>query len=203
MRSLLAAAAALVLSISSVSAQQASVISCYLEGTIGAGISKVTVSDAVTGDHLALASNGLLAAPGIGCDAHFGEMIVGGFGRYDFGKSSTSISAGGDTLGAHFDKMWLVAARAGMKVNPATTVYGFLGYSGMDLTFDANGGDVAGLKLNGLAVGGGIEWMIGGSWIAKADYTYTSLNTKTLAPDVNVDPVIHQVRVGVAYRFMP
>lgn len=198
MRILFAAALALVASLATASAQP---LTCHLEATIGAGVSIAKIKDDVTGEKIALASNGLLIAPGAGCDVHFGDTLIGAFGRYDFGTVKSSITLMGDTLTAEMKQTWLVAARAGMRVNPATIAYGFLGYSGMKLDLGAGSTELT-KDLNGLAVGGGLEWMMGGPFAMKLEYTYTHLNTEGLGGNIELNPSRHDVRLGATYRFL-
>lgn len=59
----------------------------------------------------------------------------------------------------------------------------------------------------GWTAGAGVEFAVSGNWSAKLEYDYIDLSRRTLdlsafgLPDVNVDPNIHLVKLGLNYRF--
>jgi opacity protein-like surface antigen len=184
----------------SISPALAGPVSCYLEGTTGIGVSS-TKLDGVgfAGSLDGLSSNGWLYAPGIGCDMRVDKMVVGLMGRYDFGKLETSASLGATSVNVHINRPWMVAAKLGMEVNPATVVYGVAGLTGAQLDLTALTGDKFNLK--GKVIGGGVEWIISGPWSAKAEYTYSMFDKQNLYSLVDVTPNVHAMRVGFTYRF--
>ena len=61
----------------------------------------------------------------------------------------------------------------------------------------------------GWTAGAGVEFAAGGNWTAKLEYDYIDLARRTYAlgdfglPNLNVDPDIHVVKLGLNYRFTP
>jgi len=59
----------------------------------------------------------------------------------------------------------------------------------------------------GWTAGAGVEFAVSGNWSAKAEYDYISLSRRMIGlsafglPDVNVDPNIHLIKLGLNYRF--
>ncbi len=73
---------------------------------------------------------------------------------------------------------------------------------------DASGNPVSQLSRHhaGWTAGAGVEWLVGGAWSAKADYSYVSLGARAYdlggfgLPAIEVRPDIHTVRFGLNYH---
>lgn len=175
-------------------------VSCYLEGTTGAGVSSTKLDvpswpASING----LSSTGWLYAPGAGCDMRVDKMVIGLAGRYEVGKLTTSASLSGSSVDIHINRPWMIAGKLGMEVNAATVVYGLAGLTGAQLDLTSLGGDKFSMK--GKVLGAGVEWVISGPWSAKAEYTVSMFDKQNLYSLVDVTPTVHAARVGITYRF--
>jgi len=96
-----------------------------------------------------------------------------------------------------------VGARVGVILSPAMLLYGKIGYTNLRTTLDTNGEldedeeenflDEANLTgLDGVRVGGGIEFLLGTNAFVKAEYRYSNYEQGIQR---------HQGVVGVGFRF--
>jgi hypothetical protein len=172
-------------------------LSCYVEGTVGVGVTSTKLDLGSNTGIAGLASSGWLAAPGGGCDIRSDKLLFGAFGRYDLGHETTKFSSGGFGASPRINNPWLVGGRIGTEVNPTTIVYGLLGYGGATMDTTSFGGEKSALR--GLTIGGGIEWVVGpGPLSAKMEYDY-ALYSKVTIGGVDLTPTGHQVRIGFSY----
>ncbi len=129
------------------------------------------------------------------------------------------------TFGSPVDQPRLAAAPYNATIDYANTVRGRAGYAfGRWLPYltggfawghshvnlnDATGAVFAapGKIQTGWTVGAGVEFAVSGNWTAKLEYDYVDLSRRMYdlsgfgLPDVNVDPSIHLVKLGLNYRF--
>lgn len=106
---------------------------------------------------------------GVGYDHQFGRVVLG-------------VEASADNV---FDRRDLsVGARVGYAVTDSILVYGTAGY--------ANWKQFTNVELEGLRVGGGLEFNVVGPVYAKVQYTYTDFEANTGK---------HGVKTGVGLRF--
>ena len=100
-----------------------------------------------------------------------------------------------------------VSALAGVLARDNVLVYGRLGYVATNFEETLSGGGFrfsADETLDGLRVGGGVDVAINERASVRAEYTYTDyedLSSSDPGLIVEVSPVEHLFRVGVAYRF--
>ncbi len=187
------------------SSAMAGPVTCYVEGTVGVGIASSKMSMDTVGSLDGLSSNGVLYAPGAGCDYRISDkMILGVMTRYDFGTLDTTLTWGTTELSAKLKNQWMVGARFGVELNPVTIGYVLAGYGGAKVDL---GDPDFNYDPKGKVVGAGIEWMIpGSSLVGKVEYSYTMYDKKSFdlggpAPlDVKTDA--HAVRFGLVYRFL-
>lgn len=132
----------------------AAAVQCFLEASAAKNITQTEVSDAF--GPVTLAADGLAGGLGFGCDlaldmatgAGFGTPVIGVLARYDWNDIKTTI--GSDTMSG--DATWMVAARAGIKINPSVLAYVLGGVAGTSLSY-------AGLETDpqGILMGAGLE----------------------------------------------
>lgn len=130
---------------------------------------------------------------GLGVEYNFGELTgdIAGAGAEELGV------AGGDIV---VDEMATVFARAGYAVSDQFLAYGLLGYSRASSTItDAAGGSLSS-DLDGYTAGLGGEYKFTQNWSTYAEYTYTDFGTIS-GTDSARELDLHQVRLGVNYRF--
>jgi outer membrane immunogenic protein len=111
---------------------------------------------------------------------------------------------------AAWDSQWAASARAGYLLMPKSLIYGLIGYTKLDggFVFDQSVTTFT-TDFKGLTLGGGIEQMLSAGWAIKAEYRWVDLGDATtpavnndgLANGTKVDNNLHQVRLGLVYRF--
>lgn len=138
-------AAALAVAVSATPATSA--VTCFLEGSAGKNVTTSRVSD-IDGP-LVVSADGLQGGVGAGCDYAIGNVVeVGLLARYDLPDIKTRLG----TANLDGDAVWSVAARAGIRINPGTLVYGLAGIAGTELTYPGiNTGP------QGILLGAGLE----------------------------------------------
>jgi opacity protein-like surface antigen len=111
-----------------------------------------------------LNSHGIVGDVRLGGDIQRGRFVFGVYGAYNFSGMETSGSIA-DLGGFDIEKgdEWLVAARAGLLVNPRTLAYVLAGYSQTEYEFSIHGDGERESKtvdFSGLVVGGGVEFAL-------------------------------------------
>jgi len=138
--------------------------------------------------------------------ALLGTLVVGAFVDYDFASMGSDSSYGiGNQLS--------VGGRLGYLVAPTTLFFSTVGYAHADASNINPGLGFAGLRgdigsFDGYFVGSGVELLIGGGFSLKAEYRYTSYQSRGTKFDIaplelvtTVKPEIQTARISLNYRF--
>ena len=181
--------AALLLVASTVSAFAG--VACYGGLSAGKGITETSTSD-ISGP-VTISASGLIGGVELGCDYAIGSTVIGALARYDLMDLNATYQAGK----IDGDAMWTIAARAGVKINPGTLVYGLAGISGTELTYP-------GLNIDptGITYGAGLEIDLATNNLAAfVEWSHVSLDERKTALGVKLDPESDLLRVGVRMKF--
>lgn len=190
----IAPAAALIVALSAGPA--AANVACYVDINGGKTITSTRVGDAFSGP-VTIAADGLQAGLGGGCDVTvpgiMHGLVIGLLGRYDLQDVSTKFDGGSISS----DAAWTAAARAGVRVNPGTLIYGLAGMSWTDIAYPG----ATEISPRGYVYGAGLEIDIGIPNLSLyAEYNRTTWGKAT---DLNVTlrPASDAVRVGLKLKF--
>lgn len=176
---------------------------CWGAANLGYGMqtSQYTAFDGFTNTSLEEAAKDVSYGVGIGCDVQAGNFVLGAMADMDWTRADGNVAA--------WDSQWAASARAGYLLMPKTLIYGLIGYTKLDggFVFDQFATTFT-TDFRGLTLGGGIEQMLAGGWAIKAEYRWVDLGDATtpvaidgLADGTKVDNNLHQVRLGLVYRF--
>jgi opacity protein-like surface antigen len=164
---------------------------CYVGASVGAQASILEANGAIEG--VSIGTQSLLAGPEAGCDLRFDGVLIGALARYDF---SNIKEQGFDSAG-----QWMLAARAGINLNPSTLVYGL---AGLAVTkFDAP--TLQSKSANGWIAGAGLEFDLGWkgtplSLFAEYNFVrYQSIRFTDGEIGASLKPDEHIARVGVRF----
>jgi outer membrane immunogenic protein len=174
---------------------------CWGAANLGYGMQTsqyTTIADATLEEAAKDVSYGV----GAGCDGQAGSFVFGAMADMDWTRAEGNV--------AGWDSQWAAAVRAGALLTPKTLLYGLVGYTKLDGGFSfGTGVNTFSRDMKGLTLGGGVEQMLSGGWAIKAEYRWVDLGDAT-APDgvfdgledgTKVDNNLHQVRLGLVYRF--
>ncbi len=107
----------------------------------------------------------------VGCDLQIGNIVLGGFGDYDWGHVSQ--------FGGISYKEWSFGGRAGVVVAPTVLIYALANRP--QIQYSGN-------SFNGLGVGGGVEVQLTKNWATALEYRHETFDT--IAPvNVHVDTI--------------
>lgn len=101
-------------------------VKCFVGGSVGYGISAMSVSD--TESSIKLATQTPIIAPEVGCKMSISSIMLGGLLRYDF------LDIKGNSIGGN--GRWMAAATLGWSPLPGGEIYTLAGFSGTRLKFD-------------------------------------------------------------------
>ncbi len=165
-----------------------------------------------------LGASGFLYGVGAGCDVQpkGSSIVLGIFADYTKYNSVDwnldVLPPGGINFTTSLNDQWTVGARVGVLPTTSTLIYFLAGYT--QARMDAFSGSIAGAPLGslsmptftGMALGGGIQTSLGGGWFAGAEYrmnhyTAQSVAIGTSGLALNVEPVSHEARASLAYKF--
>lgn len=132
---------------------------------------------------------------GLGAEYNFGKYEGGLSGEY----GAVAAAEGFDDLNVEIDEMVTVFARAGYAVSDQFLAYGLLGYSWANGTFSA-AGESESEDLKGATIGLGGEYKFNQNWSTFGEYAYTNFGDIDNT-DGNLEADLHQVKLGVNYRF--
>lgn len=153
---------------------------------------------------------GLLGSVFVGGDYQISDrVLVGALGDLTWPGMQSVLTAGGAisaTVTTHTDMAWTVGGRVGYLITPSALLYALAGYTNQGfstLGFAGNGATVfsSNDRLSGITVGPGLEFTIAKGWSTRLEYRYSSFETRTLANGETIQPSMHTVRVGLAYKF--
>lgn len=170
-------------------------VTCYADINAGKTITSTKVSDPWSGP-VSFAADGFQGGIGGGCDylipGVMHGLVIGVLGRYDLQDISTAL----DAAKISSDHAWTAAARAGVKINPGTLVYGLAGMSWTEISYP---GDMA-ISPRGYVYGAGIELDIGIPNLAGyVEWNHTTWG-KASDFDVTIRPESDTIRVGLKLK---
>jgi outer membrane immunogenic protein len=147
-------------------------------------------------------SDGVSYGVGLGYDFQTGGMVVGVEAEAadsTVDECVTGVSLATDELCAELGRDLYVGGRVGAAVSPNVLLYGKAGYTNNRAALDYEDGTAAttldferGENLDGLRVGGGLEFALGPNSFAKTEYRYSNYEQGFEK---------HQVVAGFGFRF--
>jgi len=193
---------------------------CYVGGNLGYVVQTQRAVDDIGAFKfdVSTAADGFTYGIAGGCDLQMGSspFVIGAMTDYDWTNSRDKIvfntTGGGPTVVGDItiDNTWFVGGRFGILVTPRVLIYGVGGYTYVysSTVLDPTG-PAAGVSSDGggITAGAGIEALAASGWSAKFEYRFVDLDNDTIKWDTPIDSVakvnnnLHQVRLGVTYRF--
>jgi high affinity Mn2+ porin len=179
----------------------------YGDGSFGPGTNALPAQGVL----LPPSPTGLIGGYQVGYNRQFGNNVVLGF------EADASFSSPQDTarlmpapFHTTFDYFATARGRIGYAFGalmPYVTGGVAWGRTKLNLN-DADGDLIASTTRDhfGWTAGAGVEFAVGGNWTAKVEYAYLDLMRQTYdlgnagLPNVNVDPSVHTLKVGLNYR---
>ncbi|HEY0086516.1 MAG TPA: outer membrane beta-barrel protein [Allosphingosinicella sp.] len=144
-------------------------------------------------------TDGLTYGVGIGFDVQSGRTVFGVEAEAmesEIDECVTGVPAAGDSLCAKAGRDLYVGGRAGMVVGANSLVYAKAGYTNtrLELEYDPAVGTTTSASddLDGVRVGGGVQFGLGPNLYAKAEYRYSNYEAGFEK---------HQGLVGVGFKF--
>ena len=147
-------------------------------------------------------TSGVLYGAQVGYDVQRGGAVFGvetEITDSTVDECATGVEVATDELCAQFGRDLYVGGRVGAAVSPSILLYGKAGYTNGRVAVDYEDGTTAtapdfevGRNLDGLRVGGGLEYAIGPNSYAKTEYRYSNY-------EQGFDR--HQVVAGFGFRF--
>ncbi len=147
-------------------------------------------------------SDGIAYGAGVGYDFQTGGMVIGVEGEVSdstVDECIGGVALAGDQLCAEFGRDLYVGGRVGGTLSPNTLIYAKAGYTNGRVALDYEDGTAGTAldyrlseNLDGLRVGGGLEFALGPNSFAKAEYRYSNYEQ---------DFDKHQVVAGFGFRF--
>ncbi len=211
MRFALSAVAAVAVTALAAPAQAAT--SCYGGASLGfsAASTPVIAHDLVWGDRIELAdldASGVSGGLTAGCDWRINSWVIGGWGDITWHNADLKL----DFLGVPFvdvaiQNQWSLGARAGYFVADNILLYGLVGWTRVETSdLDFLGIPFSLGSLNGIVLGGGVEFEIAPNVVLATEYRYTNLGDEIVAVDpgftnFELEPEIHTARAIVKYKF--
>ncbi len=147
-------------------------------------------------------SSGIAYGVGLGYDFQAGGVVFGVEGEASdstLDECVSDVDLVGDELCVQAGRDLYVGGRVGVAVSPNVLVYGKAGYTNARIAVDYEDGTTGtaldfeeGENLDGVRVGGGLEFALGPNSYAKAEYRYSNY-------EQGFDR--HQVVAGFGFRF--
>ncbi len=156
---------------------------------------------------LTTAADGLIYGLGVGYDQQMGKYVVAGI-MTDYSWVNASVAnfaaVGGPAGSLDVQRMWFGGTRIGLLVTSKALAYALAGYT--TVYSDALLGSGLMGSNGGLTLGGGLEVMADSGFSLKLEYRWVDLGNDTVAwgpvgTAANVDHNLHQVRLGVSFKF--
>jgi len=124
-------------------------------------------------------------------------------GRYWFGLSSSNDLAWRSGLNSDVTiDAWGIYAKPMYPVTTEFDIYGLVGYSGVDATYDpSNGGSITSDTVNGFSWGVGGAYSFSDKWSLFVDYTSIIDSEDGNLDAINSEDSLDTVNVGVNYKF--
>jgi outer membrane immunogenic protein len=186
----------------------------YIGGQVGAGVSRSSWSDPMTGGNNTFTSGaGLLGGGQVGANYQWNALVLGVEGDFNWaGLKGSGSDFLGDTIGTETQWTSTVAGRVGAAFN-RLLIYGKGGaaFARDRSTFTDLAGNSAtsALTRSGWTAGVGLEYGITQNWSAKIEYDYLSfgsrpLNFTTVTPTTyasNTSLSVQKIKAGINFRF--
>ncbi|UYN93988.1 MAG: porin family protein [Enhydrobacter sp.] len=187
----------------------------YLGAGAGASasINRLDASFGNASSSLDAGGHALLGTVFAGYDFHVApRLVLGVLGDLTWTgpQSLQTLNAGGGTftITSRTNMSWDALARVGFLPSPSTLLYAAGGYTGEHVTTTASA-SVGGFNasatqddvVNGWTVGPGVETVIFGGWTTRLEYRYSRFERKAVTAGTSVQPSMHTVRAGLAYKF--
>ena len=144
-------------------------------------------------------ADGLVYGVGVGFDVQSGRTVFGIEAEAmesEIDECVTGVPAAGDSICANAGRDLYIGGRAGVVVGANSLVYAKAGYTNarFELEYDPAVGTTVTAKedLDGVRVGGGVQFGLGPNLYAKAEYRYSNY-------EQGFDK--HQGLVGVGFKF--
>ena len=147
-------------------------------------------------------ASGVAYGVGVGYDFQAGGVVLGVEGEASdstLDECVTGVNVAGDELCASAGRDLYAGGRIGYAVSPNVLVYGKAGYTNARIRLDYEDGTAGtaldfsnGENLDGVRVGGGLEFAIGPNSYLKAEYRYSNY-------EQGFDR--HQALAGFGFRF--
>ena len=147
-------------------------------------------------------SDGIVYGAQVGYDVQAGGIVLGVEGEASdstVDECVSDVDLVGDELCAQAGRDLYVGGRIGAAVTPNILIYGKAGYTNARVSLDYEDGTTAttldfedGENLDGVRVGGGVEFALGRNSYAKTEYRYSNY-------EQGFDR--HQVVAGFGFRF--
>jgi outer membrane immunogenic protein len=202
----------------------------YIGGNIGGAWGRGNVTDSLLGLNFGdVNNNGAFIAGGqLGFNYQFSNFVLGVEGDFDWASNTNNTAAagngvlvpGGGAIQVTSNNRWIttLAARFGVTYDHwlfyGKAGGGWVGNDNFTITNTATGASITGSNNNsnsGWLVGAGIEWAFADNWLAKVEYDYLGLRSRTitvpaggfLAGDTFTigNPNVQMVKFGVNYLF--
>jgi len=124
-------------------------------------------------------------------------------GRYWFGLSSSNDLGWRSGLNSDVTiDAWGIYAKPMYPVTTEFDIYGLVGYSGVDATYDpSNGGSITSDTVNGFSWGVGGAYSFSDKWSLFVDYTSIIDSEDGNLDAINSEDSLDTVNVGVNYKF--
>lgn len=187
--------------------------SCYGGASLGfsAASTPVSLHDHVAGDSVPFGdmdgtgvSGGLTA----GCDWRKDSWLIGGWGDITWQNTDLDMQFFGiSVMDVSIERQWSLGARAGYFVADNILLYGLIGWTRVETSdFSLGSESVSVDGMNGVVLGGGVEFEIAPNIALATEYRYTHLGDETavLEPGVasaDLEPEIHTARAILKYKF--
>lgn len=165
--------------------------SCYVEASAGKSITGTTVTDPA--GPITINADGLQGGAGLGCDIRRDRVLIGIFGRYDILDVKAILGEGS----IKSDHLWTLAARAGVKINAGTLVYGLAGIAMTEISYPGLSVDT-----RGIVYGAGVEFDIGvPNFAAFAEWSHVTFGKARPEDGVSLRPESDVFRLGLKLKF--
>ena len=168
---------------------------CYIEGSIGIGISSYDVTG--DGASVSFSDHGTIGGLAAGCDYRIPStpFAVGAIGGVDFSNVTSKFSDGDDTAKVTSEPSYYIAGKVGFVPLDHVMIYGMAGASWSELTAKS-GGDKGSEAFQGWIVGAGVDLMLNRNVVLGARYT-----ADLVEGEQGFDPTNHVVRATLGWRF--
>lgn len=151
-----------------------------------------------------LNTDGIFGAVQIGYDREIHPgIVVGVYGEYIAGETDETFDVAGNPATLSVEAQWTVGAKLGMVIECCVMGYLTAGYASGESGASYQGNSFR-WDNTGFTLGLGIETILGRGFSYKLDYQYISFNEETFdfgGLDVRVQSDLHQLRLGLNYRF--